>query len=403
MTTQDKTRERSLPEGFDDLISIFSSPRPNGSPGEKATLASAQAWLDLHGIPHSLQPFTQYPYYFECIGLWLIFSRTILALAVWLRWGWLILPIALIGLAGGLLDHAFHIHTVTWPGKRVAQNILIEIAPPDPHQELVLCAHYDSKTEMLDHRQRMVLLYSIPFGMLASLILAVLGPLDSWAIAHQVAWETQLYTPSLVISLFLLLFAWALGLNLSVGRLLRPSQGSIDDGAACAILLALADRLAGENPACANTHLTIALFGGEEVNRQGSRVYTKNRAWPVPAQALNLEAMAQDGEYVYWERDGSIFGLAKTSTELNALLTSSITALNGRPPRPAGPVVSDGASFMDVGIPASTLGTMDSRFGESGFHRPTDNPTRIRPERLPQSVEILLEFLRQYDSSNRLL
>ena len=39
----------------------------------------------------------------------------------------------------------------------------------------------------------------------------------------------------------------------------------------------------------------------------------RDRDWPLPAIALNLEVMAQDGGYVYWEQDGNAFGLMPTS------------------------------------------------------------------------------------------
>jgi Peptidase family M28 len=390
-------RSTITPVDFAELISNFSIPRPNGSEGARITVAAIKSWLDERGIPYRLHPYTQYPFFFECIGLWLIFSRGLLALSVWLRWGWAVLPISLIGLSGGLLDYAFHIPLVTWPGRRQAQNFLIEFEPPTPRQEVILSAHYDSKTEPLDHRQRMFLLYSIPFGLILSLILAVLGPLDALAFARQAAWEHRLYELSISLSLLLLILAWILGLNLCLGRLLKPSQGSVDNGAACAILLGLAERLARGEFTMQNTRLTIALFSGEEINLQGSRAYAKGGDWSLPVRALNLEAMAQDGDYVYWEHDGSIFGLQPTSPELNEIVVCAVTKVAGKTPRPSGPVVSDGASFMAVGVPASTLGTLDSRLGDTGFHRPTDNPERILPSRLPEGVEILLEVMNRYD------
>jgi hypothetical protein len=40
--------------------------------------------------------------------------------------------------------------------------------------------------------------------------------------------------------------------------------------------------------------------------------------------------------------------------------------------------------------------TLDTRLGETGFHRPTDNLERVAFERLPQSVQVLEAFLTEF-------
>ena len=135
---------------YQELMTLLSVPRPNGSAAERETRRALGEWLARHGIAYRLQTFRLYPYFFECVGLWLILSRTLLALAIWERWGWLTLLIALVGLLGGTLDVALNQPLVTWPGARRGENILIEFEPPKASQEIILCAHYDSKTELLD-------------------------------------------------------------------------------------------------------------------------------------------------------------------------------------------------------------------------------------------------------------
>jgi Zn-dependent M28 family amino/carboxypeptidase len=191
------------------------------------------------------------------------------------------------------------------------------------------------------------------------------------------------------LSALLLFLAWGLGLNLTLGRFVRPSQGAVDNGAACAAMLGLAERLAREPGLLRRTRVTLALFAGEEVNMQGSRAYVRDRAWPVPAAAVNLEILAQDGDYVFWEQDGSVFKLTPTAPEVNALVTAAVTQATGQAPCPAGPVNSDCGSFLAAGIPATTLGTRDRRLGFGGLHGPADNLGRIVMARLPEAVEIL--------------
>ncbi len=382
---------------YRELMSILSVPRPNGSAAERATARALKEWLDRRGIPFRVQTFRLYPYFFECVGLWLILSRTLLAVAVWARWGWWTLPIALLGLLGGTLDVALHWPLVTWPGARRGENILVEFEPPGARREIILSAHYDSKTELLDHRQRAYLFRYMNLGILLTLLLGLWGPLDDWLASGAIHWIGVLLT------IPLLLLAWGMGLHLSLGRTLKPSQGAVDNGAACAILLGLAEALSQGEWLPPETKITLALFTGEEVNMQGSRAYVKSRAWPLPASALNLEIMAQDGDYIYWERDGDAFRSLPTTKSLNEMYAAAVEKVTGAPAQPAGLVNSDGGSFLFSGIPAASAGTLDTRLGETGFHRSTDNLGRVVMERLPQGVEILQAFLQSAASSRNQL
>jgi hypothetical protein len=372
---------------YRELMGILSVPRPNGSAAERATARALKEWLDRRGIPYHIHAFRLYPYFFECVGLWLILSRSLLAAAVWARWGWPTLPIALIGLLGGTLDVALHWPLVTWPGARRGENILIEFEPPGARREIILSAHYDSKTELLDHRQRAYLFRHMNLGILLTLLLGCWGPLDAWLVNNAIHWIGVLLT------IPLLLLAWGMGLHLSLGRTLKPSQGAVDNGAACVILLGLAEKLSQRESLPPETKITLALFTGEEVNMQGSRAYVESRAWPLPASALNLEIMAQNGGYIYWEKDGDAFRSLATASSLNQTYSAAVEKVTGAPAQPAGLVNSDGGSFLFAGIPAASAGTLDTRLGETGLHRPTDNLERVVMERLPQGVEILQAFL----------
>lgn len=397
---------------YSELMRLLSRPRPNGSAAEQQTCQALQGWLQSHHIPYHTHTFRIYPYFFEAIGLWLIVSRTLLALAIALRWGWPAFWIGWIGLLGGLVDVALGFPFVGRPISRSAQNILIQFDPPPaepispnpppparPEQELVFSAHFDSKTELLDHRQRMVFVRSLPLGILLTIVLALLGPLDRALLQAGSPAAPFTYGLGLLLSLPLLYLAWGLGLSLSLGRLRAPSQGAVDNGAACAILLGLANRVAGGELKLHRTRLTLALFTGEEVNMQGSRAYIDSREWPLPAAALNLEVMAQNGEYVIWEQDGTSLKLVPVSARLNQAVSAAVEEVTGAPPRPVGPINSDGYSFLRRRIPSTTLGTYDRRWVDRGFHHATDNLDRVVIDRLPQGVEILACLARRLDSA----
>ena len=383
---------------YHELMAILSVPRPNGSAALQRTCLALQAWLVQHDIPFRIHTFRLYPYFFEAIGVWIILSRTVLAAAIWLRWGWPALLIAILGVVGGTLDVALSLPVVTWPGARRGENILIEFEPPiAASQEIVFSAHYDSKTELLDHFQRMFFITRLRFGIVLTLLLGLLGLAEGFLRAQAPTYANLVFGLGAVLTLPMLFLALGLGLNLSAGRLLQPSLGAVDNGAACAILLGLADRLTHLPSPISNTRVTIALFMGEEVQMQGSRAYVRDRDWPLPAIALNLEVMAQDGGYVYWEQDGNAFGLMPTSQQVSGAIADAVKQVTGQPAQPVGPVNSDGFSFISAGIPTSVLGTFDSRLRETGFHRPTDNLGRVAMSRLPEGVEILSRFLQNYD------
>jgi hypothetical protein len=379
---------------YTELMHILSRPRPSGSVAERDTICALQNWLTSRGLPCRLQPFPLYPYFFIFVGLWMIFAHTLLAISVWLQWGWITSLLAMLGILGGLLDTTYDIPLVTWFGKTSGQNILIKFDVPNPKRELVISAHYDSKTELLDHHARAFFVRNLRFGMALAILLGILSPLQKYLPA---SWANPIHIISIVVTIPLLFLVWGLGLNLALGRLRRnPSQGAVDNGAACAILLGLAQKVADGQVPLEETKLTLALFGGEEVNMQGSRAYAIGREWPLPSAALNLEIMAQDGDYVFWEQDGMSLKLFPTDATLNQAVVVAVEKVTGKPAQAAGPINSDGYSFLRAKVLVTTLGTYDRQLESRGFHLPSDNLNRVKMARLPEGVEILAQFIRDW-------
>lgn len=379
------------------LMRVLSVPRPTGSAAERATAAALRGWLEQQQIRYRSHFFRLYPFFSEAIGTWLLLVAAALVLALALRLGWpALLGVALV-LVCGLLNVAFGIPLIMWPGSRQSENILIEFEPPQPRREVILSAHYDSKTELLDHTQRAfftnllfpaigLAVLSLGIGLFNQLLLAQGSPL-----LEPLSWL------ALLLALPALIVAIGLGVNLLPGRLIRPSCGAIDNGTACATLLGLAARLAKSEPPLDYTRVTIALFSGEEASMQGSRAYVKSRDWPLPACAINLELMAQDGPYVIWQRDGNTLRQAPTTEWLNQLVGQAVLAVTGKPVLPAALINSDGASFLQAGIPTTVLGTFHSNLKGGGLHRPDDCIERVIFERLPEGVAILARILQGCD------
>ena len=145
------------------LVSLLSTPRPNGSQALKYTTEAVRVWLEERGISVQSQHFSLYPYFMELLGLWIALPGLLLPVAALLRWGWGGLIVALLALAVPLLEVYFLRPTVTALIRQPAENLFVSFPPstsPSPvgGREVILCAHLDSKTEFLDHHQRSVLL-----------------------------------------------------------------------------------------------------------------------------------------------------------------------------------------------------------------------------------------------------
>lgn len=384
---------------FDELMGIFSTPRHNSSAALEGTYQEIINWLNSRTIPFSIHKFKLYPYIFIATGIWLILSRTLLAFSMWFKWGGISLFIAILALMGGYIDVAFGFPLISWMGKKTGKNIILQFSPAYPKQELIFSAHYDTKTEVLDHIQRMFFLKNIPLGIFLTLLIGVCGLLISSQFNFSSNADTIIYWLGVIATIPLLFLAWGLGINLSFGWLKSPSEGAVDNGAACAILLALGEELNKGKIKLQTTSVKIILFSGEEVNMQGSTAYAKELAPKIPIYVINLEVMAQNGDYVYWEQDGTSLKLLTTSKALNNLFKETVIEITGRNAVSGGPINSDGGSFLRKNIPATTIGTYDKILQERGFHSKKDNINRVNLERLPEGVTILTAIIQKFGSS----
>ncbi|MEN9937336.1 MAG: hypothetical protein RLZZ387_3915 [Chloroflexota bacterium] len=386
-----------------ELLRLLSRPRPSGSLAERETYDMLRAWLDARGISCERHPFRLRPYFFEAVGAWLIASRTLLAVAALRGWGWRAVPIALVGQAGGAAD-ILGFPLITWPGARDSESLTVSFGPTRADRELIIAAHYDSKTELLDHQRRALLLRGLRPGIALTFAAALFAAAEGELRARQSPLQPLARALSIAAAVPVALLAWALGLNLLLGRAASPSAGAVDDGAACVVLLRLAERLAAHKAFTRRTRVTLAIFGGEEVNMQGAATYVRFR-FPQPintprAAVVNLELLGQRGPYVLWERDGNALRTLPTTPEINQLLHESIMAVTESTPAPEPLINSDAYPFLAAGVPAAVLGTRDPVLGTGGLHRPTDSVDRIDLARLPEHVAVLEELIRRYDDAS---
>ena len=386
------------------LPESLSTPRPNGSRAlERAAVEVESAWLAGPGVEVQSHDFTLRPYSMELLGLWLLLGGLLLPLAALLRWGWLGLVLALLTVAVPLLEVRFLRPTVTALVRRPARNLVVRFSPARPRREVLLCAHLDSKTELLDHYQRRALVrLSLPAIalVLISGILIALGHLLPRGTAAQV-----LYWLAFLSALPGTAYGLGMGANLVGGRFSpRPSSGAVDNGAAVTVLLEIANRLQRGSLSLDATAVTLLFTVGEEAQMQGALAYVDDMQAQDPAGAslptcvVNLEVLGQSGGYLLWEHDGTAMISLPNDAALNAALARAVEAVTGEPPIRAPQLNSDAFAFLQAGIPATTLGSYDRDLGGRGLHSALDSASRVDPARLVETAEVLCHLLEELDT-----
>jgi acetylornithine deacetylase/succinyl-diaminopimelate desuccinylase-like protein len=386
------------------LPDFLSTPRPNGSRALDRAVGEVEARLEGLVIPVQSHHFTLHPYSMELLGLWLLLGGLLLPLAALLRWGWLGLVLALLTVAVPLLEVRLLRPTVTALVRRPARNLVARFSRHQPRRELILCAHLDSKTELLDHDQRRVLvrlsLPAIVLVLISGMLIAperLLPPGTARQIVYWLAFLSAL--PGTAYGL-------GMGANLVGGRFSRrPSSGAVDDGAAVAVLLEMAQRLQEETLSLDETTVTLLFTVGEEAQMQGALAYVDDMqaqdpaGTSLPTCVVNLEVLGQNGGYLLWERDGTAMVSQPNDATLNSALARAVEAVTGEPPLQAPQLNSDAFAFLRAGIPAATLGSYDRDLGGRGLHSAQDSPSRVDPARLVEAAEVLCHFLGEMDAA----
>jgi hypothetical protein len=261
---------------------------------------------------------------------------------------------------------------------RVTQTNLHVLVEPRERavQEVLLGAHYDSKTEAFDHVERTWVLAAAAAASAA----AGLGIARNLRFARATA----------VIAALLLA---CLGFNWSAGRWLPPSRGMADDAAACALLLELASRAAHQP--LVHTRLRFVWWSGEEVGAQGSAAFAQRLDPTAPRLVLNLEAIGAGPDLAYAGLEWTGRGLARPSPDLvrafDAAARAPVRAL-------AFPVRTDLGAFRARGTPGLTLLNMPAGARSvRGLHRDDDRIERIESRGIARTRDVLVRFLLAHD------
>jgi hypothetical protein len=388
-----------VPRGdVERLLDLLSVPRPNGSRALRKTAMALRALLEEAGIPWREERFRSAAYFNELMGLWLILSGAALLVAVLARGGWIALGIALLVVLVPVLETGRLIPVVTGFLRVPASNLILEVPAEAPRRRVVVAAHYDSKTELLDHPMRLWLLRHARGAMGLALLAGLAALADAALLAAGSAWAGAPFAVAGVSAGVVAVFGGVLGGNLLLGRWRkRPSQGAVDNGAAVATVVELFGRMTRGELALRHVAVTGCLFTGEEVQMQGARHFVARWTGEAPWGVVNLEAIGQDGRYGLWDADGTALTRLPLDPALTDSLEAAVLRVTGEESLRLPTINSDGLPFLRAGIPTAVLSTLDRTHGLLGLHSPMDRRERVHGAKVLECVSILEEWLREVD------
>jgi acetylornithine deacetylase/succinyl-diaminopimelate desuccinylase-like protein len=388
------------------LGELATGPRENGTAAlHEAAAFLVRAFGEL-GVEVELVPFEAEPYGLRLAGVIALVGALLYARC--LREGQLAAALGTAALVPAVLlaQLDYGVPVFGWIGSERQHHVLAHLPAAAPEQRLVFTAHYDTKTDVLDHVER------APVDLLALAVVPLLfvgvalafaarrgegrsaAGVDRAALAGRlargIAW--------LAIGYGVLTFA-----ALSAGAFVRQrSPGALDDGASCALLVKLSGALAAAGP-LARTEVEVLLLSAEEVGVQGSRLYASERfATPpeLPTFVVNLEGVGASDQHAvlgserfslrsYPPDPGLVERLAAAHlAELGAPL--AVTRFGG---------ATDARSFLAHGVPAVTVITREpGHVFTRNLHSARDDRSRVDEAALERSLAFLLAFARDLDA-----
>jgi hypothetical protein len=373
-------------------------PRDNGSPELQRALEFLSDVLLRTGADVERIAFTAQPYALRMVGVVALVGGLVYArLARERRW-WAALAVALLApmLVVGQVDQLAPL--LGRIGAQTQQHLVARVAPERVEQRLIFAAHYDTKTDVLDHVERVPALALAAVATPVLFLAALCGALCRKPVRARGLRALLRLSPWLAVLSGALVFA-----SLSAGAFApRRSPGALDDGAACAVLVRLVEALRAA-PVLRGTEVEVLLFSAEEMAAQGSWGYARERfAAPpaLPTALVNLEVLGVSADHsVLGSERFTLRSFAPTAALVERLAAVHRAAL-GRDiavTRYGG--ITDARSFLAHGIPAATVmsreaGVLFSR----GLHSAADERSRIDAAALESSLAFLLAFARDVDA-----
>jgi len=381
-----------------EILTKIAVPRPNGSKTVDATANFIADYCTGAGLTVTEEHFLLRTAMQPLVGLFLFLCALAFIFFLWKRRPVLVLLFALLAPAIYFAEFEFNLPAVSLLSAAKGRTIVAEAGPRDAKQEIILGAHYDSKTDLFDHEARKIF-YN--FGAV-SLGLMLLTAIAALVLRQPLTSSNTMRLILLIPAMISILGIAGLGLSLG-GGFLRSNQspGARDDGTAVAVLLSLADDLANDPALSENWRVKLIFFGGEEVNMQGSAAYvTQHRPELVAANArlINLECLAGPGPLRYHSGSGTFLRQYAADSHLISLVEHVAEEVR-QPVEPAGFMYDDSAAFLKAGIPAVSLSHSLPGHPDS-YHNGADSIDKVMPGKMEETVSLLKELITEIGWQN---
>jgi acetylornithine deacetylase/succinyl-diaminopimelate desuccinylase-like protein len=381
---------------FEEIFDTLLVPRENGSPALAETASYLEKALRGCGANVSLQEFVCRPEVATAAGIVCLALALGFGLLMWKRRFGGALPLALLIPLYLLVDSPGHLPLFSRIGSVPEHNIVATFPVAEPERIVILGAHYDTRTDLLGYYQQA----PIRFLLVPALVLAV-------GVASTAVWRRARGRPehhvrywALLVPLYFSAFFLAKAGGMFVSA---RSPGALDDGAAVATLVKLAERLGAGEPALVHTEVQIVLFAGEEVGLQGSAAYLAEQfseVPPHPVYFINGEVWGFGRELSYFVYDRSVWRRYEASTPLVRTLDRACRRVTNQATLTfdVQPVTTDARTFLAAGIPAVTV--TSHHLGDSHIryvNTAADDRERVDREALEQTLSFLQAALAEID------
>lgn len=392
---------------LDEILAEISVPRPNASVNLEGVREFLVETLSGSGYAVVRETFTVRPYMQAAVGIALLILAVLALTALRSRLAGLALVLAVLVPFVYLAEFEYNVPLVSWVGQWPAENLVVDWTAPGEagvggtdRPLVILSAHYDSKTDVLDHYKRQPIYSAAPLAMVLLLITSLLGfAAGRWrflAFFGDGVGRTALLTLAAVGVVGLALLAY----SFAGGYFVRgQSPGVRDDGTAVAILTGLAAEL--PKLGLEDIDVRVVLFSGEEVNCQGSAAYVAahpelrpGNPGARPVYLINLECLAGGGSVAYHDSSGTFLRQYQSSEELVELFNRALatTESDQLALTRLGFQYNDSGPFLRAGIPSITItqakpGQLDS------YHNAGDNLGMVEPGEMERILRILVATL----------
>lgn len=380
--------------GMMDFLMQLAVPRPAGSQALESVGTLIAQTCRSAGLRVTEQDFLMRGHLQGVVGLFMLVFAVFSAILLFRRRLWPAMIFALLVPAVYLIELEYNQATVSLVLASTGRNIVAEAGPENASRELIISAHYDSKTDLFDHEQRKIffnagaagigLMLAVALGIGVSLLLKNRGP--SWL-------REMLLCMVLAGAAGIAMLALSLG-----GGIFRrdPSPGARDNATAVALLMDLADEIGRSPGILKNSRIRFVFFSAEEVNMQGSAAFVRsNRDSLRNTAVLNLECLGGEGPLQFKESSGTFLRHYPADPELINHVRA-IAETQGVPIVPAGFIYDDSARFLEAGIPAVTVCQGDPERPDS-YHHAGDNTARVLPEQMDHARRFVREFIAGFD------